>query len=209
MAGHVGGGGADTPDVVCVIPGKAVKVFGKAVHTLSRLSDDLYVEASPTRLALRTVCDHSPTSLPFIHSLLIHAITHPLSLTHSLNQSSITHSPTHPHSPNITRSLIHTHTHTYTHTHTHTHTHTLSLSQLLTARTRTRSHTHAHTHTCARRRSIRLGRHTRALTLSRGSSRATQCRATRQRQGRRGMTPCAARRRPSHVLRRFARSHNS
>ena len=50
-----GVGGASVDDVVCVMPGKHVKVFGKAVHTLSRLSDDLYVEASPTRLALRTV----------------------------------------------------------------------------------------------------------------------------------------------------------
>lgn len=44
-------------DMVCSIPGKQVKVFGKAIHTLSKLSDDLYIEADSKTFALRTVSE--------------------------------------------------------------------------------------------------------------------------------------------------------
>lgn len=39
----------------CVIPGRSVKLFAKAIHCLSRIGDELYLEALPQGLALRTV----------------------------------------------------------------------------------------------------------------------------------------------------------
>ncbi|XP_068679919.1 cell cycle checkpoint control protein RAD9A-like isoform X2 [Montipora foliosa] len=39
----------------CVIPGRSVKLFAKAIHCLSRIGDELYLEALSQGLALRTV----------------------------------------------------------------------------------------------------------------------------------------------------------
>ncbi|XP_071497453.1 cell cycle checkpoint control protein RAD9B-like [Diadema antillarum] len=39
----------------CIIPGSNVKVFGRAVHCLSKVGDDLYMEPLDTGLALRAV----------------------------------------------------------------------------------------------------------------------------------------------------------
>eukprot|EP00051_Salpingoeca_urceolata_P011022 m.135505 g.135505 ORF g.135505 m.135505 type:complete len:548 (+) comp16954_c0_seq3:255-1898(+) len=39
----------------CVIPGPAVKVFGKTIHSLSKIGDELHFEATSERLILRTV----------------------------------------------------------------------------------------------------------------------------------------------------------
>ncbi|XP_022343172.2 cell cycle checkpoint control protein RAD9A-like [Crassostrea virginica] len=39
----------------CVIPGVNIKVFGRAIHSLSKIGDELYIEPLPHGLALRTV----------------------------------------------------------------------------------------------------------------------------------------------------------
>lgn len=39
----------------CTIPGPNIKVFGKAIHTLSKIGDDLYIEGQDDILSLRTV----------------------------------------------------------------------------------------------------------------------------------------------------------
>lgn len=39
----------------CVIPGRSVKLFAKAIHCLSRIGDELYLESLSQGLALRTV----------------------------------------------------------------------------------------------------------------------------------------------------------
>ncbi|XP_065054212.1 cell cycle checkpoint control protein RAD9A-like [Rhopilema esculentum] len=39
----------------CLIPGRFVKLFGRAIHCLSKIGDELYLEASEDGLALRTV----------------------------------------------------------------------------------------------------------------------------------------------------------
>lgn len=39
----------------CVIPGRFVKLFGRSIHCLSKIGDELYLEATADGLALRTV----------------------------------------------------------------------------------------------------------------------------------------------------------
>jgi len=39
----------------CLIPGRFVKLFGRAIHCLSKIGDELYIEATEDGLALRTV----------------------------------------------------------------------------------------------------------------------------------------------------------
>lgn len=76
-------------DVVCVIPGKQVRVFGKAIHTLSKMSDDLYIEARDGSFHIRTVCSQPPRQLASHHVVLallsfvlLHHTGHNLFQTH-------------------------------------------------------------------------------------------------------------------------------
>ncbi|XP_031556937.1 cell cycle checkpoint control protein RAD9A-like isoform X2 [Actinia tenebrosa] len=39
----------------CVVPGRSLKLFAKAIHCLSKIGEELYLEALPDGLALRTV----------------------------------------------------------------------------------------------------------------------------------------------------------
>jgi len=80
----------------------------------------------------------APSMLAGDQSTHTHTRTHPHTHTHTHAR---THTRTHTHAYTHTRIHTHTHAHTHTHTHTHayTHTHTHALAY-------TRTHTHTHKH---------------------------------------------------------------
>ena len=54
----------------CIIPGRFVKLFGRSIHCLSRIGDELFFEALQDGLALRTVNSSRSAYASFIFSTL-------------------------------------------------------------------------------------------------------------------------------------------